>query len=373
MRVRLKGVYSHRKRLSNGRFVVYFTLRGYGAIKPLPGDEDEPFTNGSPAFMRAYHDAINRPRKMRVAGTLKPLINGYLQSPEFGRKLSDRTKSDYRGHIGKIEAAQLVKGGPLFSTYPLAAVDDPKIRRRLLDWRDRMGERSPRQADATFGVLRIILEWGRDRGMLANNHATRPKKLYKADRSEKLWLPEHISAFRAVAPASILLAFEVALATGQRRGDLLQLKWSSYDGSRLRFRQGKRNRLIDMPVTDELKEILDTQNKIAKSPTILEHNGKPWVISREGEPVHFNHLWRKTTLTAGLDGLHLHDLRGTACTKLAEAQCTPSEIAAMLGWTTTSVMQMLDRYQAMTASLSNSAVAKLEAEKLKSAERNAEK
>ena len=65
-------------------------------------------------------------------------------------------------------------------------------------------------------------------------------------------------------------------------------------------------------------------------------------------------------LAAGLDGLHFHDLRGTTCALLAEAGATPSEIAGMLGWTVATVNQMLDIYQAMTASMSDSAVAKLE-------------
>ncbi|MFL6771355.1 MAG: helix-turn-helix domain-containing protein, partial [Sphingomicrobium sp.] len=47
-------------------------------------------------------------------------------------------------------------------------------------------------------------------------------------------------------------------------------------------------------------------------------------------------------------------------TLLAEAGATPSEIAAMLGWTVSTVNRMLDTYQSMTASLSDSAVAKLE-------------
>ncbi len=45
----------------------------------------------------------------------------------------------------------------------------------------------------------------------------------------------------------------------------------------------------------------------------------------------------------------------------ADAGCTPSEIDAMLGWTVSTVNEMLDRYQAMTATQSDSAVAKLEA------------
>jgi hypothetical protein len=39
---------------------------------------------------------------------------------------------------------------------------------------------------------------------------------------------------------------------------------------------------------------------------------------------------------------------------------TPSEIAAMLGWTVTKVNQMVDTYQSMSASLSDSGIAKLE-------------
>lgn len=366
-RLNLKGIYESRKKLADGTYRSYWIMRGGGSIKPMPDDEGEPFYPGSPAFMRSYNAAIDAPRAARVTGTLQSLIDGYQKSPAYG-ELSKRTKIDYQKHITKIERAHLVKNGPLLPTYPLEAIDDPKIRRRLLDWRDKMGQSSARQADATFGVLRIILEWGRDRGMLSHNHATRPKKLYKADRSAKLWLPEHIEAFRASAPPSMLLAFEVALATGQRKGDLLRLRWADYDGQRLRFRQGKRNRLVNMPVTEHLKAILDEEQKAATAETVLSSNGKPWTINAGGQPVHFDHQWRKAVVAAGLDGLHLHDVRGTTCTLLAEAECTPSEIAAMLGWTVTTVNRMLDTYQAMTAALSNSAVAKLEGRAKKPAE-----
>ena len=362
MRLKLKGVYLNRKKMADGTTRDYYTLRGVGALNPLPDDEGEVFAPGTPAFMRAYHALIDAPRKARTAGTLQSIIDGYQRSHAF-TSLAVRTKADYLKAIAKIETAKLTDKAPALGTYPLEVIDDPKIRRRFLDWRDKMAKSSPRQADATLGVLRIILEWGRDRGHLAHNHATRPKKVYKADRSEKLWLPTDIEAFRAVAPAGVRLAFELALGTGQRKGDLLRLGWSSYDGARIRFRQGKRKRLVDMPVTSDLKKILDDERKRAKAATILSNNGKPWAINKEGQPVHFDHQWRKAIIAAGVNGLHMHDLRGTACTRLAEAGATPSEIAAMLGWTVTTVNRMLDTYQAMTAALSNSAVAKLEARK----------
>ncbi len=298
--------------------------------------------------MRAYLAAIEAPRAARIAGTFQALSDGWYKSSDFAR-LAPRTKRDYLAAKDKIDT----KWGP----YPLDVIEDPKIRPRFLEWRDEMGKRSPRQADAVFGVLRIILEWGRNRGLVGLNHATRPRKLYKADRSDKLWLPEHLDAFRAVASPQMLLALELALYTGQRQGDLLKLGWSSYDGQRITFRQGKTRRKIDMPIPAPLKALLDATKRTALT-ILTAPNGKSW--RTEPKPVHFQHCWREATLAAGLDGLHFHDLRGTACTQLAEAGCTPSEIAAMLGWKLQNVNQMLDTYQAMTASLSDSAVAKLE-------------
>ncbi|AXB77115.1 tyrosine-type recombinase/integrase [Novosphingobium sp. P6W] len=254
----------------------------------------------------------------------------------------------------------MTKKGPEFATFPLEAIESPKIRPLLLDWRDEMAKRSPRQADACFGVLRIILEWARDRGHIARNNATRPKKVYKADRSNKLWLPAHIEAFRAVAPPDMVMALNLALWTGQRQADLLTMPWTAYEDGRLKLQQGKKKRLVNMPVYSELRAVLDAAPRRAET-ILTTPKGVRWAV--EPRATYFMHEWRQATLAAGLDGLHFHDIRGTTCTMLADAGCTPSEIASMLGWTPATVMEMLARYQAMTATQSDSAVAKLEAKR----------
>ncbi|NBC35464.1 integrase [Novosphingobium sp. FSY-8] len=274
MQLKLKGVYAQHKKLSNGRLKSYYFLRGFGALKLLREDDGESFYPGSPAFMRSYHAAIDVPRKARTTGTLQSIIDGYQKSSAFSG-LAPRTKSDYLKHLAKIQNARLTEKAPAFATYPLDTLEDPKIRRRLLDWRDKMAESSPRQADATFGVPRIILEWARDRGMISHNHATQPKKVYKADRSDKLWLPQHLDAFRAVADEPLRLALELALWTGKRQGDLLALEWGAYKDGRLSFRQGKRKRKIDMPVEASLKALLDALP--IKAATIMTTSaGQPW-------------------------------------------------------------------------------------------------
>lgn len=108
------------------------------------------------------------------------------------------------------------------------------------------------------------------------------------------------------------------------------------------------------PNYEPLRLVLDGLPRRA-SPLLTTGSDEPW------GKVHFQHQGRNATLAAGLDGLLFHDIRGTACTLQANSSCTPSEIASYLGWTVTTVNELLDRYQAMTAAQSDSAVAKLEA------------
>ena len=87
-----------------------------------------------------------------------------------------------------------------------------------------------------------MLTWAIERGHVTANHLRGFKRLYHADRSEIIWLPEHVAAFMKVAPIQIQRALILALHTGQRQGDLLRLPWSAYDGSTITLRQGKARR-----------------------------------------------------------------------------------------------------------------------------------
>ena len=122
-----KGVYCHRKRLRSGKVAIYYTLRAHGALKPLPEDEGEEFSPGSPALLRAYLAAVEAPRKARTAGTFQSISDAWEKSPAFNR-LAPRTKLDYLAAKQRIDDK--------WGCYPLDAIQDPKIRPRFLDWRD---------------------------------------------------------------------------------------------------------------------------------------------------------------------------------------------------------------------------------------------
>jgi integrase len=116
----------------------------------------------------------------------------------------------------------------------------------------------------------------------------------------------------------------LALWTGQRQGDLLRLQCSACDGTHIRLRQSKTGARVVIPVGAPLKAALDAAKK--HGPIILTSTDKrPWT------PDGFRASWGKACAKAGIIGVTFNDLRGTAVTRLALAQCTEAEIATLTG------------------------------------------
>lgn len=272
------------------------------------------------------------------------IIAAFKASPEFTQNIRERTRSDYLKQIAKIELK--------FGTMPVSALDDPRVTREFRKWRDSMAT-APRQADYAWTVFMRILSWARGQGLTTYRPPERVERLYHADRSEKIWTDADIAKFAAVAPVTLNRALMLAIETGQRQGDLLVLPWSAYDGARIQLKQSKGSRTVTIPVTLRLKAILDNTPRV--SPVILTSTAlRPWKANA------FRNAWADATRKAGIVELHFHDLRGTAVTRLAEADCTPQEIATITGHSLRDVGAILDKYTARTPALAISAIAKLE-------------
>ena len=90
----LAGIFSTRKRLSDGSSRTYWYHRASG--NRLPGDY------GSAEFLAAYLEA-NRIVPENTE-TVEYLIREYLMSPKFERNLATRTKAEYRRMLTHLEA-----------------------------------------------------------------------------------------------------------------------------------------------------------------------------------------------------------------------------------------------------------------------------
>ena len=211
---------------------------------------------------------------------------------------------------------------------PLAALDDPRVRKDFLDWREKVARLSgEREADNRLSAVSAMLTWAVDRGQATANYLRGFKRLYHADRSEIIWLPEHIAAFMKVAPVEMQRALIIAPAhrsTRRRspaacRGPLTTAADQAAPGQGPAWPQT--GPLIEIPCTSALRRMLDGMDRV--SPLILTTK-----TGQSFKKRYFARLWDEAMTKAGLQSvllpgsddpveLHFHDLRGTAVTLLS--------------------------------------------------------
>jgi integrase len=336
VRANLKGVNTVRKPQKDGTVRIHYYHRA--AKRPLRG------APGSAEFLDDYAMAersLVEQRKESLVG----LIRDYTLSPEF-KKRAESTQKEYRRMLTRVETA--------FGDIPLAALEDPRVRGDFLKWRSEVASSSgEREADNRLSVVSAMLTWGVDNGRVFSNHVTGFKRLHKSDRSDKLWLPQHIEAFMKAAPIEMQRALVLALHTGQRQGDLRKLAWTNYDGESISLRQSKSNRRVYVACTAALKSMLDSMDREA-AVILATKTGRAW------QKRYFAEQWDEASKAAGITDLHFHDLRGTAVTMLAQAGCTVPEIASITGHSLKSVYSILEKYMSRTEALAKSAMTKFE-------------
>ena len=206
---------------------------------------------GSAEFVASYSEAEKKLRDRHVNESLNALVRGYTLSIEFQQKLAPSTQSEYRRMLTAAEAE--------FGDMPIAALDDPRVRKEFLDWREKVARKSgEREADNRLSAISAMLTWATDRGQIVGEPPARLQAALPRGPVGDHLAPEHIAAFMKVASLEMQRALIIGLHTGQREGDLLRLSWSSYDGGWIKLRQGKARRggvqgpLVEIPCTAAL-------------------------------------------------------------------------------------------------------------------------
>jgi integrase len=366
--VRIRGLNRTVTRAADGRQVVYWYAWKGGPR--LPGGP------GSPEFMAAYAEAVAA-RKAAHAGppdTLAALVARYRAAPDY-RRLADATRAEWARWLDRIAQD---RPGPEGETdiggLPLAALDDRRVRRDLLAWRDRWADR-PRSADYAMQVLSRVLAFGLDRGELALNAAAGVAQLYDpAARGDQIWTAAELARFQAAAGSpEVAHIVRLACLTGLRRADLCRLSWAHVGDLAIviptQKSRGRRTQVI--PLIDETRALLaeirtqqaarhaelaaQAERKRRTHPstpgppqptTVLTNTrGRPWTPDGlEAQVVDAKAKTKKTGKPGADVAKHLHDARGTFATRLRQAGLTGPEIADILGWTEARVERLLKTY-----------------------------
>lgn len=334
----LKGLATVKKTLASGKTVYYcYAWRGGPLLK---NDKGEPIQPGDPLLDGAFK-LTHEQRRAPSPTNLSTLITLYRGSSDF-RRTKFGTRHEYDRYLDKIR----LQFGPL----SLNDLQQPSTRGVFKEWRDSLADK-PRSADFAWMVLVRVLSFAKDRGIISVNIAERGGRLYRSTRRDRTWSDADVVAFEAEAPSYMRLAIQLALWTGQRKGDLLRLSWSDFDGSNLRFTQSKTKARVLVPM-GPLAEVLRSQ--VGSGAILRNSRGAAW--TSDG----FNTSWRKCCAKAGITDLTFHDLRGTAITRMALAGCTVPEIAAVTGHSLKDVETILDmHYLGGRAELAASAMKKM--------------
>lgn len=303
--------------------------------------------------VKAYTYDLNDKRPdPRQQHAFKQIAQAYMASPDF-KKLALKTRENHRDYIKIIEDE--------LGWMTFAEVEGREARTDFYEVRDRYAS-TPAKADSLMDVLRRLLSWAGERGMLELNRASGIKRLRPRtqNRSELIWTAPLLKRLLAASEPDFQSVVRFALLTGLRRDDVASALWSQFDGEWLVIKPQKTKNstgvVLHLPVfaLTPLRDLLASLKRAA--PTILTtERGKPWT------GVNIYYRFADAKRDAGIaDDLTFHDLRGTMDTRLQEAGCTEAETSAISGHAFGRNVPHLRGYTKRTRELSLNAFRKLD-------------
>lgn len=321
----------------HGKLRHYYRRPGFARI-PLPGDP------GSTEFMTAYAEAHARapiPKERKVQPrSINALVIEYYNSPEW-KKLRDSTKRAYRGQLDRFREKYGNKGAATIQTQHLDAIFDA------------MSD-TPEAAVNLRKRLRRVFRLAVRRGWRQDNPVTETEVTRGPREGFIPWSEDDIAQFEARWPTGTRerLAMALLLHTGQRRSDVVTMGRQHVSAGRISVRQQKTDARLKIRLHPAL------QREIDAAPV-----GMTFLLTQFGEPFTgpgFTNWFRDRARDAGLTGRSPHGLRKAAGRRLAEAGCTPHQIAAILGHAS---LQMVEVYtkDANQVRLADEGMDKLEA------------
>jgi integrase len=284
------------------------------------------FTHGEAVPFALHQERerlLNTPTPVPEDRTMANVIARYQVGPKF-TGLKRRTQDDYTKRLK-------------FFTGKLGHIEPRSIQRHhVITWLDQWAEDSPHEANYRLRVLRILFERAIDYGLLkpSENPAKGVAEI-KYDKKQRSPWPQHlVEAARDTAMGRTLLLFEMLLGTGQRIGDVLEMRWSDFDGEAISVKQNKTKTELWVPATGELL------TQLAKAPRnsvfILTAGLNFRQLSYRMAAKDIRDLRAKI----GADAYDIHSLRYTATEELARVGLDDDKIMAITGHKTAKMVQL---------------------------------
>lgn len=267
------------------------------------------------------YPTYQKPRKA-LGDTVGDLIAAWEGSPEW-RALTETTKAGYVTYLRPLIGMERVRFKDI-------------TRRELIAIRNAIAvERGNGAATAFVRVASALFGWAIEAGMIDYSPMIKIKRLPGGHLPA--WTAEDVDLALPALPEHLRRPVILALYTGQRRGDLIRMPWSAYDGFRITLVQEKTATPLIITVPQELRAELDAWRKQPSGKLILANKfGRPWQASNLSKQ-----LGDALAKIADFPPhRNIHGLRKLAATNLAQAGCTLHEIAAITGHKSLAMIQL---------------------------------
>ncbi|WP_246675227.1 tyrosine-type recombinase/integrase [Mesorhizobium sp. B2-3-4] len=341
--MKIKGIHKVKRKLADGTVgVYYYAWRGGPRMTSAPRTE---------AFALEYA-RLKTSTQPKTIETLASLIDRFTTgddgkpNPDF-LTLAESTRADHEYAFRLIRAK--------WPHLPAKLTQQKGMKADIRKWH-RSFAANPRKADKLLFSLSKVFSYAIAGELLDKNPCTGIERLYQGSRKEFLWSAEQIATVRAKLEPHLLLPFEIALATGQRQGDILAMNWKQWDGKYLLFRQSKTGKRLKVLANARLKGLLDPLAKDTLR-ICLNSRKRPW--TKDG----FKTSWGKAMASEAIkiEDVTYHDLRGTFICDRAREGSSIEDIARISGHSMAEIKSVLEKhYLATDQGLSDAVILRME-------------
>ena len=312
-----------------------------------------------------YRWVKGRPRRIRLALTS-------TLSPEAARKLASKLLESIargddprpargKGTFGEAFAAFLthkrthhpksVPGDEDNHRLHLAAFDSRPLgsirREDIARLHSKIGTKHPYQANRVLSLLSSVFRYADRQGANCGNPASNIQRFKETPRNNYIRpasIPAFFTALDKLQNQDSADALRMALYTGQRRGNVMGMRWEDIDleAAVWLIPDTKANRPHTVPLVGAAMRVLCARSGQWDIFTRRRVDDCPWVFPSPFTVGHLSEMkkaWKRVCKLAGLEGFRIHDLRHTLASWQAAQGTSLQIIGAGLGHSTVATTQ----------------------------------
>jgi integrase len=182
-------------------------------------------------------------------------------------------------------------------------------------------------ANYSLRVLRVLMEHCVDLGWCETNPAKGVSEIKTEKAGRDPWPLDALDAYRSNCPLGTRerLVMELCVGTGQRIGDVLEMRWSDIQDCAFVIRQNKTGKELWVPIMPELQAALNAASRHSLFILTNERGTNRWSYRGASQAV------RNVRERIGAIDYDIHSWRYNAACELVEAGCSDDLVAAVTG------------------------------------------